>query len=450
MIFNFGKNVPEEKISPKSIDANIEVIVADIAHKAGGLGMGAADLNGVIEDLAAMSAKQSETFNTLMREIDAMVQANRDIGDVTKASNESVRRARQSVEQLGHGVAGVLETLHQVGDAAVEITKIALQTRLVAFNASVEAKRAGEAGRGFAVVAEAVRDLASGVEKSSKLIVSAVAQLDARVTNLAHGIRLKESAQGSGAKDETFHAAVSEVERGVNAIAAVAQKNLAGCAGVLDSVNGLSQQVESTAKALQNARKRTEGFLDLSEALIEMTAESGIETEDSPYIAMVLETSSEIGYLFEQAIESGKISSADLFDQQYRPVPGSSPPQFIARFTAFVDRVLPDILESTLEFSPKVMFGVTVDRNGYLPTHNRKYSKPQTKDPIWNQANCRNHRMFNTSRTELAATHNQNKFLLQTYRRDMGGGNFVLMKDLSAPIWVHGKHWGALRVGYQC
>jgi hypothetical protein len=56
---------------------------------------------------------------------------------------------------------------------------------------------------------------------------------------------------------------------------------------------------------------------------------------------------------------------------------------------------------------------------------------------------------FNTSRTEVAATRNQNKFLLQTYRRDMGGGNFVLMKDLSAPIWVNGKHWGALRVGYQ-
>ena len=111
--------------------------------------------------------------------------------------------------------------------------------------------------------------------------------------------------------------------------------------------------------------------------------------------------------------------------------------------------MLPDIQERTLEFSPKVVFAVAVDRTGYLPTHNRKYSKPQTRDPLWNQANCRNHRMFNVSRTEVAAAHNQNRFLLQTYRRDMGGGNFVLMKDLSAPIWVNGKHWGALRVGYQ-
>ena len=36
---------------------------------------------------------------------------------------------------------------------------------------------------------------------------------------------------------------------------------------------------------------------------------------------------------------------------------------------------------------------------------------------------------------------------MQTYRRDMGGGVFVLMKDLSAPIVVHGRHWGGLRIG---
>jgi hypothetical protein len=44
---------------------------------------------------------------------------------------------------------------------------------------------------------------------------------------------------------------------------------------------------------------------------------------------------------------------------------------------------------------------------------------------------------------------NTKPFLLQTYRRDMGGGSFVLMKDLSAPIHIHGRHWGAFRMGYR-
>jgi hypothetical protein len=44
---------------------------------------------------------------------------------------------------------------------------------------------------------------------------------------------------------------------------------------------------------------------------------------------------------------------------------------------------------------------------------------------------------------------NRERFLLQTYRRDLGGGNFALMKDLSMPILVNGRHWGGLRLGYR-
>jgi hypothetical protein len=43
---------------------------------------------------------------------------------------------------------------------------------------------------------------------------------------------------------------------------------------------------------------------------------------------------------------------------------------------------------------------------------------------------------------------NTKPFLLQTYRRDMGGGNFVLMKDLSSPIVIRGRRWGAFRMGF--
>jgi methyl-accepting chemotaxis protein len=48
----------------------------------------------------------------------------------------------------------------------------------------------------------------------------------------------------------------------------------------------------------------------------------------------------------------------------------------------------------------------------------------------------------------LAAGRNQRPFLLQTYRRDMGGGQYRMMKDVSAPITVAGRHWGGLRLAY--
>jgi methyl-accepting chemotaxis protein len=83
-----------------------------------------------------------------------------------------------------------------------------------------------------------------------------------------------------------------------------------------------------------------------------------------------------------------------------------------------------------------------------LPTHNPNYRKPQGSDPVWNSANCRNRRIFKDRAVEKVAA-NTKPFLLQTYRRDMGGGNFVLMKDLSSPILIQGRHWGAFRMGYR-
>ena len=144
----------------------------------------------------------------------------------------------------------------------------------------------------------------------------------------------------------------------------------------------------------------------------------------------------------------GEISDNDLFDRDYRRIPGTDPQQVMARFTEYTDRVLPPIQEPLMDFDPRVVFCAAVDENGYLPTHNVKFSKPQGPDPVWNAANCRNRRLFN-DRTGLGAGRNTREFLLQTYRRDMGGGVFVMMKDCSAPIYVNGRHWGGLRMGYR-
>lgn len=92
------------------------------------------------------------------------------------------------------------------------------------------------------------------------------------------------------------------------------------------------------------------------------------------------------------------------------------------------------------------VFCAPTDVNGYLPTHNSKFSKTQGADPVWNAANCRNRRMFN-DRVGLGAGKNRKPFLVQTYMRDMGD-TFVPMVDVSAPILVKDRHWGGLRLAY--
>jgi methyl-accepting chemotaxis protein len=414
-----------------------------IAAQAGALGRGAAELDGVIEDVVAASGRQAQEMGRLVADMDAMVDSNRAIEASGVAGREAVGQAREAVARVGEGVLGVVSTLREVADAATEITQIALQTRLVAFNATVEAKRAGEAGAGFAVVAEAVKDLAGKVEKSSKLIMATVLQLDGRIDELAASIT--EDVQS--ARHSAFHAALGRVEASVHDIAAATHRNLERCQAVTGEVGAMAASVSANGEALRRVNANTRRFLEASESLIEITNDCDAVTDDTPFIEAVQAGAARLSAALEAALAQGRITLDDLFDEKYQPVPGSNPAQVTTRFVALTDELFPPVQEPLLAFDGKVVFCAAVDRNGYLPTHNTKFSRPQGADPVWNAANCRNRRIFN-DRTGLAAGRNQRRFLLQTYRRDMGGGQRVLMKDLSAPILVQGRHWGGLRLAY--
>jgi len=417
--------------------------IRGIAAQAAELGRGAAELDGVIEDVVAASSRQVVEIGQLATDMQAMVQSNRAIEASGGAGRVAMGQAREAVAHVGQGVLGVVTSLRDVAGAAADITQIALQTRLVAFNATVEAKRAGEAGAGFAVVADAVKDLAAKVERSSKLIMSTVTQLDARIDSLAASITENQNA----AQQSAFHQALAQVEASVNEIVTATQRNLETCQQVTAEVGTVAASVAANADTLKRVNANTRHFLKASETLAEISNDCGAVTPDTPFIEAVQRGAARLSAALEQAVAQGRISLADLFDDKYQAVAGSNPAQFTTRFVALTDELFPPVQEELLVFDPKVVFCAAVDRNGYLPTHNLKFSQTQGADPVWNAAHARNRRLFN-DRTGLAAGRNERRFLLQTYRRDMGGGQRVLMKDLSAPITVQGRHWGGLRLAY--
>ncbi|WP_298834779.1 protein phosphatase CheZ [uncultured Piscinibacter sp.] len=395
--------------------------------------------------IASETRRIAQAVSALAQRVQEITRSQEAIGEVTQASLSAVDRAREAVEGVGQEVSLIVSTLRQVADAAGGITQIALQTRLVAFNASVEAKRAGEAGRGFGVVADAVKDLAAKVEASSKQIMSTVAELNARIESLATEIRTEADAAQQGA----FHRALADVQDGVGRISEAAGGSRAICADLGERMVSIEGEMRGTGAALDAAMTRSESFLRISEQLIETVAQYGIQTEDTPYIQAARQAAARISQLLEGALRTGNATMADLFDEAYSPVPGSNPLQHTTRFCALADRLFPQVQEQALAISPKVVYCIAVDRNGCVPTHNQKYCQPQRAgDVVWNTANSRWRRIFN-DRTGLASARNERPFLLQTYRRDMGGGHFSLMKEAAAPIVVGGRHWGGLRLAFQ-
>ena len=452
-------------------------LIAELANRVGSLGVELADVAGNLEEVTNRLANQSEQFKELQHAAQTMVGGNREIdraaqetqraastaGTEIAESRSLIGGAAQHIGDLTAAVGHIEERLgsfstllRQIGGVATAIERIAKQTRLLSLNAGIEAARAGEAGRGFAVVAGEVKSLAEETRAATDRIGDIVRALGSQIEGLISesGEATRHAAHaGAGAEKVKgviirAHEAFNIVGREIDAIAQSATDNLQACDTTLAELGELAAGVERSSTNLRLADQRIEGLLASGETLIEFIAESGVETSDTPIIRLGVETARRISAEFEAAVARGEITAARLFDERYRESPGTNPKQFLTDYTHFTDRLLPPIQDPLQKSDPRIVFCVAWAKGGYLPTHNPEYSKPQGNDPAWNAANCRNRRLFNDRAVQKVAA-NTKPFLLQTYRRDMGAGKFVLMKDLSSPIFVNGRHWGAFRIGFR-
>jgi len=451
--------------------------IRDMADAAGAVGLEVADVAGVVDSVSGTVEAQSRAFATLSEANGEMLSATRRInaavasaGQVAKGSSTDMATSRRAMDNAQGAIGALLEaigairddasalgqSLVSVGNIIELINDIAEQTHILALNASIQASMAGEAGRGFAVVATEVKALAKRTSEATSVIAQTLADLTGKANHLlenaARSIARAEGVQGEtgtiGDVIQTVDRAFREVDAETGRIAEAASEIDRRVGHFVAVLDGLAGGVKATSGSLQQARERLNKLVGISEHLVGLTAASGIETTDTPFIQAAQQAAAQASALFEAAVTEGRLSIADLFDERYQPVAGSNPAQVTTRFVGFTDRVMPDVQEPVLGLDPRVAFCAAIDRNGFLPTHNRKFSQPQGSDPVWNAANCRNRRLFD-DRVGLAAGRNTKPFLLQTYRRDMGGGQFAPMKDVSAPIFVQGRHWGGVRIGYK-
>jgi methyl-accepting chemotaxis protein len=454
-----------------------ERLVDQLANKIGGLGVELADVAGNVQEVAARVSGQSDRFGHLQKTAATMVTANRGIAGASQAvqtaataavgeitqSRAAVETAVQHIAELIDAVGRIEHRLASVGTALADVAKvsvsieaIARQTNLLALNATIEAARAGAAGRGFAVVASEVKNLAEATRQATQLIGDTVRGLDGQVNSLIGEssdatARAKNAGEGA-AQIQGIIARVQDgitsVGREIDGVTRAATSNLEHCDRVIDELGTMAEGVDLSSTELKQADGKVTKLLELSESLIAMIADSGVETSDAPLIRVVIDTAKRISATFEDGIARGEISLEQLMDEKYREISGTDPKQYLTDYTTFTDRVLPQIQDPIQKSDPRIVFCVAWARGGYLPTHNPNYRHPQGRDPVWNNANCRNRRLFSDRAVKKVAG-NTKPFLLQTYRRDMGGGNFVLMKDLSSPILVRGRHWGAFRMGFR-
>lgn len=176
-------------------------------------------------------------------------------------------------------------------------------------------------------------------------------------------------------------------------------------------------------------------------------AETGAEeltAQDTEVLAWANQLAGETSQTIEKWLASKTITEEHLFAHFYFPIPQTDPLKYTTEYDTLADRDFLGPEEKTLARSSALLYAVAADSNGYVPTHNQRYSMASTGNKAVDLLNNRTKRIF-ADRTGWAAAKNELPYLLQKYKQDTG----EIMYDLSVPVTVRGKHWGCVRIGYR-
>jgi len=150
-------------------------------------------------------------------------------------------------------------------------------------------------------------------------------------------------------------------------------------------------------------------------------------------------------YRSKVAAHLEKLSSegVNVFDQNYQLIPGSNPKRYKTCYDDHCEKSLQADGDAALASGSRIVYALALDSNGYAPTHNSKFSNPPTGDYAKDLVGTRDKRIFDDL-VGIKLARNTEPSLFQTYLRDTG----EVLGDLSMPVMVNGRRWGAVRVGF--
>ncbi|MET3910212.1 methyl-accepting chemotaxis protein [Bradyrhizobium sp. S3.3.6] len=408
------------------------------AARAGAAGKGFAVVATEVKALAVQTQGATEEIS---KKIDALQRDAAGSADAVHRISQAIEAIRPVFDTVNGAVAEQNATTSEVSGNAASASQFIISVGESAAEIDAATKAAETHGENVASAGKAVTTFARKLKSRCAVLLRQSEHDDRRKTERLPCHLKFESARGVL---PVYEIAMDGVLIGGAEASRLAPQAIID--GTLEDVGTCRLRVVEQSKA--GARTQ---FVNPNAAQREKVEDKlwSIHEENTEFVTRAMEAGTALTRIFEQAVARGEVKIDDLFDTDYAEVAGTNPQQYRTKYLDWADRALPPFQEAFLAKEPRMAFCAMVDRNGFLPVHNKIYSHPQRPgDAAWNTANCRNRRIFNDP-AGLAAAHNLRSYLIQSYARDMGNGNTVMMREIDVPIRVQGRHWGGFRTAYK-
>jgi methyl-accepting chemotaxis protein len=221
--------------------------------------------------LAEGSNKQAAALEQLQGSIESIGENTRLNSDKAHSANTLSSTANSHAQYGDARMKAMIESMQAIKKSSTNISGIikviegiAIQTNLLAINASIEAARSGKAGKGFGVVAEEVRSLAArsrqAVQESSSLIADSLTKVD-------DGLSEVNDTAGSLV---TIVSGVEEVSQLIEQIAAISQEQSEAINQIIGGLQEVNAVVQTTALTSDDCAAVAQEFAAQAEMLKEM------------------------------------------------------------------------------------------------------------------------------------------------------------------------------------
>ncbi len=179
-----------------------------------------------ITELAAAIEQFSKTMESIskvneqaLREVASLKEnamKNRDVQERVRTGMEDLKKEIENVFSSFSEVARMNEGIKGIADI---IDNVAEQIKLIAFNASLEAARAGDAGRGFSVIAVQIRELLENITKQNIEIKNLINKNSKNIT------KISQSTEKMLYFLETEEANIEEINQFIEKVLTLIEKN---------------------------------------------------------------------------------------------------------------------------------------------------------------------------------------------------------------------------------
>lgn len=227
-----------------------------------------------IHESAASNRKTLEHLQRLLAENKVAVESM--IEGILGTSKSSVKVC-ENIKMLGRRV-------RQIDKIVDAITKVAMQTNLLAVNGAVEAARSGEYGKGFAVVATDIRTLASDSEKNAEKIKDLVRTIQDHVQIVWQDIQqvgttadqAAQRARQSTEKLKRVEADMTTIRQAIVEMEGDSQRAVSAIGEVKSGIERISraatQASASSQQATASAQQQSKGMQELAQAIEQIAA----------------------------------------------------------------------------------------------------------------------------------------------------------------------------------